>query len=459
MTSDETIVAVSSAVGSAARMIVRTSGPRAIELLVVMAPDAADAAGGSASRRLLRFADLACPAWVYVFRGPRSYTGEDLVEYHLPGSPVLIEWFVCTLTRADGVRPAEPGEFTARAYFNGRIDLTQAEGVAAVVSAQSQLQADAGRRLMAGDLARRVKEPADLVLATLALLEVGIDFSDEDVTFLPKDALLERLSACRGMLDALLADTVRFKPLGHEPTVVLVGRPNAGKSTLMNRLAGYERAVASATPGTTRDALTERVRLRRGTIRLIDVAGLEDEGVSERFEELNAASDTDDPEDSAVDTIARQMSSRARREIERADLVVRVTAVDDARSPLDAGREPDLSILSKADLSVSSADGQKRDLEISAHTGNGIDRLIDALDTLAFGREGGQLSLNTRHESAVTRAGDALERALALAVADGPVELIAAELREVIADLGAILGEVTPDDLLSEIFARFCIGK
>ncbi|QOV91178.1 tRNA modification GTPase [Humisphaera borealis] len=454
MNSDETIVAVSSAVGSAARMIVRTSGPAALTLLADLVRDPVPADGGSAFPSHLAFSGVFCPAWVYVFRSPASYSGEDLVEYHLPGNPVLVEMFVSHLRgRHDlQIRAAEPGEFTARAYFNGRMDLTQAEGVAAVVAAQSEQQEQAGRRLMAGELARRIREPADLILATLALVEVGIDFSDEDVTFLPIDDLLSRIDQCRNMLSSLLSDSARFKPLGYEPTLILVGRPNAGKSTLLNALAGYERAVASATAGTTRDALTARIALERGYVRVVDVAGLE-EGLTV-----------------VGDDIKSQMTRRALDEIARADRVILVVPVDDAALPVDAGRVADLVVRTKCDtVPAVAADASQRlasppgpipTVAVSALTGQGMDALRRRLDEQAFGRdEAATLTLNARHEAAILAADQALVQVRDLVEAGGAVELVAAELWEVLAQTGRVLGQVTPDEILDEVFSRFCIGK
>lgn len=462
MNPDDTIVAVGSASGFAARMVVRTSGPRATEAALALAPDLSDLPG-SAARATLRFAGLTCPAWVYVFRGPRSYTGDDSVEYHLPGNPVLAELLLCHL-RAAGLRPAEAGEFTARAYFNGRLDLTQAEGVAATIAAGSARELAAARGLMAGELARRLTAPADALLDTLALVELGIDFADEDVTVLPPAELLVRVEECRAQLRAVLADTGRFRRLSHEPTFVLAGRPNAGKSTLLNALAGYDRAVASPAAGTTRDAVSADVPLARGFVRVVDVAGL-------GADEPAVAGDGGSPS-AAPFAVAKRMREQAERAIAEADFVLLLTPCDEPHETPDVGRTPDLVVSTKADLaglSTGSGTGVKPDgrststrpVRVSAATGSGLDELRTALDELAFGRGGtdSRLALNARHVEAIGRAIAGLDRAGQLAATGGPAELVSAELRDAVEAIGGVLGRVSPDVLLGRIFSQFCIGK
>jgi tRNA modification GTPase len=472
MHADDTIVAVSSASGPAARMIVRTSGPTALAAARKLSADVPGGLipSGTAVYARLAYSDLVCPAWVYLFPGPRSYTGDDLVEYHVPGNPILARLLVAHL-EAGGLRPAEPGEFTARAYFNGRIDLTEAEGVAATIAAGSEQELAAARRLMAGELTRRLVGPTDAVAEALALLEVGIDFSEEDVSFLSAGDLRARAAAAAGTLRELLADAPRFEQLSHEPTFVLVGRPNAGKSTLFNALAGYERAVASPVAGTTRDALSAVVALARGQVRVVDVAGLEppdgvvpvDGGSSESGDNPLVA-DAADPHVG----VRRRMRATALRAVAEADFVVMVRSPEQpAADAAEVSRPPDLVVVSKLDLARpragpavgAEAHTKSPTLYVSAVTGDNMEALRVALDRLAFGRGGSEarLALTARHVAAVEEAVTALDRAAAAAA--GPCELAAVELRAALDALGRVSGRVSPDELLGRIFGQFCIGK
>ena len=438
MISGDTIAAISSAVGAGARMIVRASGP-AVRGIHTRLTDTADFPPGSARCTYLSFAGIVVPAWVYLFGTPRSVTGEDVVELHIPGNPLLAGMLLDELIRL-GARQAEAGEFAARAYFNGRIDLAEAEGIAATIAAQSQRELTAARQLMAGELARRLGPVLDLIFQTLGLVEVGIDFSEEDISLLSKSQIVNRIDSAQAALTALLSESARFERLFHEPHIVLVGRPNAGKSTLLNALARQERAVVSPQPGTTRDVIWAEVHLRRGMVRIVDVAGLDEAREDE--------------------VIAQSMQNRASQTMQQADVLVLVRDCTDTRPEPVLSRQPDLRVISKIDLRLDRSRGQGSEVGVSASSGLGLDDLRDRLDELAFGQAGGgaALALNARHVQAIDEALQALARAGSCATAAG-AEVLAMELRESLDAIGSVLGRVTPDDVLGRIFSTFCIGK
>jgi tRNA modification GTPase len=438
MHAGDTIAAISSSIGPSSRIILRLSGPSSHSIARSIAPDwKPDHA--SASYTILSFANLRCPSWLYTFTSPHSYTGEDLIEFHLPGSPVLAKLLLDDLLHRN-VRLAEAGEFTARAYFAGKLDLTEAEGVAATIAASNEQELQAARQLLAGELARRLQPTMELITQTLALIEVGIDFSEENVTFLQGSEILHRFEQIDGDLVQLLDDTSRFEQLAHEPRIVLVGRPNAGKSTLINALTGQPRAVVSSTAGTTRDVLTAELNLPHGRVLLTDVAGIEAGTVHEN-------------------RIADLMQQHAQRALESADRVVLIHDASENIPPLVLTRSVDLFVFSKADL-LPASKTNTGEIRVSAKTGAGMDELREAIDRLAFGQEGraGTLALNSRHVAAVLEAREAIARATSC-TNNAAAELIALELREALDVLGRVLGCVTPDDVLGRIFSTFCIGK
>jgi tRNA modification GTPase len=436
----DTIAAISSAGGRGTRMIVRVGGGGAVAIAGGILQEPVRVANSAQVNRL-KLDGGSCPVWVYLFAAPRSYTGEDLVELHVPGNPLLARMVLARLFAA-GARQAEAGEFTARAYFSRRMNLTEAEGVAATISASNEQELRAARQLLSGELSRRLRPAMDLVAQTLALVEAGIDFSDQDISFLDQGQMTQRIDESVGMLVELVGQSERFERISHEPRVVLAGRPNAGKSTLLNALAGRERAVVSAVAGTTRDCLSAEVRLERGIVHVSDVAGLEDQKT---------------PGADVHAQVDKQMHEQAIRATETADYVVLVTDVTDARPLLRLEREPDLLVFTKRDLLERViSDG----VLVSARSDVGMAVLRSRLNDLVFGSTNvaNSLALNARHLRSIAVAQDALGEALE-AVPTAGAEVVAMELREALDALGQVLGEVSPDDLLGQIFGSFCIGK
>jgi tRNA modification GTPase len=273
----------------------------------------------------------------------------------------------------------------------------------------------------------------DLLAQTLALIETGIDFAGEEITVLDRQQTKSRIARIDAELKKLLSESSRFEALSHEPRIVLVGRPNAGKSTLLNALAGIDRAIVSPSAGTTRDALSAPMILRRGIVTVLDIAGIE--------------------EIQSPDELSQQMHAASLRAVEAADVIVLVREVGDHRPEIPLPVQPHLRVRSKVDISSQPSP----DLCVSAHTGEGMKPLRDRLDELAFGPSsaGSSLALNARHIHCIEEARAALHRG----GSNIEAELIALELREALDALGEILGAITPDDVLGRIFSKFCIGK
>jgi len=446
----DTIAAIATAAGAAGVGIVRLSGPRARAI-------AGTLTGATLRARHahhVRFLDADGAAiddgialW---FRAPRSYTGEDVVELQAHGSPVLLAQLLRRCL-ALGARMARPGEFTERAFLEGRLDLAQAEAVADLIHAGSEAAARAARRALDGDFSHAVQALAERLVALRMLVEAGFDFPEEGID-LPIDiALAATLADVQAALAGLRTAAARGRRLVDGLHVVLVGAPNVGKSSLLNALAAEERAIVDAQAGTTRDLLRETIALDGIVVTLVDTAGLHASG----------------------DAVEREGMRRARAELARADLVLAV--LDAARGDLAAQRAalaadlPDADMLwlhNKADLAPdpmpadASASGGAA-LAVSARSGAGLDALRARLRAAAGADASagtGSFSARERHLEALARA-DAHLAAARLRLDGGEAELAAEDLRLAHAALGEITGAVDADQLLGRIFAGFCIGK
>jgi tRNA modification GTPase len=445
-TGNDTIVAIATAAGSAGVGIVRLSGPgsRGIAQALcgrTLAPRRA---------RHVRFRDADEEAIddgiALYFAAPASYTGEDVVELQAHGSPVLLQQLLARCC-ALGARIARAGEFSERAFRNGKLDLAQAEAVADLIAAGDVRAARAARRSLDGEFSRRVDALAADLLALRVQVEAAIDFADEPLDTLGGAAIRARLAALAQSLAALLAAAERGRRLRDGLHAVIVGPPNAGKSSLLNALAGSERAIVTEIAGTTRDLLQETIRSDGIELTLVDTAGLREGG----------------------DAIEREGMRRARAELERADLAL---VVLDARDP-QPGREAVAAAIAqvphrlwlhnKADLLPASTAAPGIDeLRISAHTGAGLEALHARLKSLALGAGAdsgeGTFSARARPVEAQRRAAAELEAA-ADALGDDALDLAAEALRCGHDALGDVTGRIVPDALLGHIFSAFCIGK
>lgn len=469
---DDTIVAVSSPAGTGVRGIIRLSGPSAFGLAagVFTCGDGRSLTELPGHRRvagrLWMEESVSVPAEVYTFRAAASYTRQDVIEFHTIGAPAVLAAILERLTTA-GARPAEPGEFTARAFFSGAMDLTRVEGVAAIIHARNDSQLRASEALLHGRLSRRSNELREQLVDLLALIEAEIDFSEEAVEFVTPQRVVEVVGRVSEELASLIHHAPSIERLESLPEVMLVGRPNAGKSTLMNALTGMDRAIQSAMPGTTRDVLSAPLSVPGGEVMLLDAAGLD--------VEAGALID-----DKAAHPDA-QAQVVARRSMRRTDMLILVVdATDSPRKTLESLRRalpphPMCVVLSKADLALPTEldrlAGQLRGPTpvhvVSAIAGQGVDSLRDEIGRAVFAAGGSSaaeiLTLSDRQRQSLRSAYDALRRARHLCE-DCPsvmsaAELLAVEIREAITALSLLVGEVATEELLGRIFSRFCIGK
>ncbi len=442
----DTIAAIASPQGRSLRGIVRVSGPSTFEALQACVTPAPTGAGAHRCRFDLDGAAL--PILLLTFQAPASYTSEDAAEIQAPGNPDLLNRMLELLCAHDGVRPANPGEFTARAHLNGKLTIEQAEGVAALIAAEDESQRQAADDLLTGATGDRYRAIADEIAEALALVEAGIDFTDqEDVVAITPGDLLARLGAQLEQIDTLLGPVAAAAP-NESPSVVLVGAPNAGKSTLFNALLGKPRAIVSATPGATRDALREPLDLGTSQATLIDLAGL-DESLAGR---------------SAIDAEAQLI---ARETINAASVVV----VCDPSGAFElASLAPSgavtLRVRTMADLPSAGDDAFTDALRVCSLDGWNLNALRRAIgDACAAARGDSATHVLPRHQAALTIARQniqsATDRAALFADTDRlhDEELIADPLRAALDALGTITGQVSPDDVLGRIFSSFCIGK
>ena len=382
-----------------------------------------------------------------VLRRPRTFTREDTVEISCHGGP-RVSRMVLDAVLASGARMAEPGEFTQRAFLNGRMDLTQAEAVADLIHARTRRAVAAAAEQLAGGLSRRIEPLRDELMRVLAHVEAYIDFPEEDIQPETGAQLLSRLVAIEASLEALLRTAAEGRVLRQGLRTVIVGRPNAGKSSLLNRLLDLDRAIVSAIPGTTRDTLEEVVELRGIPVVLVDTAGLREAG----------------------DVLEAEGIRRSRAALESADLLLLVL---DGSEPLSG---EDLSLLSETSQVRRVVIANKSDLPrqagfpagvdpvwLSCRTGAGVEALEAAIESAAAIRTGDAehagVAVNLRHAEALRRTLMGLRTALGALRSGIPADLVALDLRSAAAALGEICGRTATEDLLDLIFSQFCLGK
>ena len=470
---DDTIVAISTPLGRGGIGVVRVSGPDAATIArqltgrteplkprvatfatITAGPNdpasSSDSAGSSYHSGSSRVVALSDQVVVTFFPAPSSYTGEHLVEISAHGSPVILRGIVETAMAA-GARLAEPGEFTLRAFLNGKLDLIQAEAVADLVDAATPLQARAAFDQLEGTLTTRIQQIESLLFDLIARLEASLDFPDEGYHFVQRESAADEIAVIRSRIAYLLADAARGRIIREGAQIAIAGTPNVGKSSLFNALLNSNRAIVTPIPGTTRDLLTERAEIRGVSVSLVDTAGIRE----------------------SADLIEQEGVFRARQAVSIADLTVLVL---DRSRPLgaqdmrlhDALRPgPGLVVVNKVDLAAAWSDNaiQADAALVSVKTGEGIDELVDRMaEALGLGEalRDHPLVSNVRHSDLLRQGDAALARAAEVAGASArPIseEFILADLQEAATALQEITGKRTTDDLLAHIFSRFCIGK
>jgi len=443
---NNTIVAIATPHGKGAIGIVRLSGP-----------DSHKIAGKITGKSLISRQAVFCPfldsdkrvldeGIALYFKGPRSYTGEDVVELHAHGSPLVLQALVAH-ARKLGACQARPGEFTERAFLNDKLDLLQAEAVADLIESNSLQAAKNASLSLQGRFSSDVNEALTGIISLRVFVEGALDFPEEELDFLNDGKLTEKLEDCIGSISALLERSKQGKKLREDKRVVIAGRPNVGKSSLMNQLSGYSAAIVNEISGTTRDLIEQEMIISGVSARIIDTAGLRE----------------------TTDPVEMEGVTRARETLASADVIIYVSEYGDEQEaaeevfdiPEDTGL---ILVFNKIDLFQRSPEiktGQWPEIFLSAKTGAGMDLLaeqikqglnsLDPSENLFLARE--------RHIDAMKRTLQCLARGAQQLKKSGAVELLAEDLREAQESLSELKGEFLPDDLLGEIFSRFCIGK
>lgn len=432
----DTIAAIATAAGQGGVGIVRVAGPAAHAVAHALSDHAPEVGRVRFTRFRNAQGELIDEGLLLCFAAPHSYTGDDVVEMQIHGGPWILQCLLDEITQQHPVRLARAGEFTERAFLNGKLDLAQAEAVADLIAASSQQAARAARRSLDGVFSQRCSSLHEAMLDLRMRLESAIDFPEEDIDFLSDPELQQRWSLLHVEHQHLLQQARQGAQLNQGLTVVLAGAPNVGKSSLLNALSQRDAAIVSDQAGTTRDVLQQSIQLKGVSVTVYDTAGLRE---------------SDDP-------IEQEGVRRARAAIANADYLLHLSATDaqDSVLPQTSGRC--IRVHNKIDLSGEAAgwhDETRQQIGVSAKTGAGLDDLIDALVAQAGDSD---FSARQRHVDALVDSGQALQRA-GEQLQCGQGELAAEELRLAQQALGEITGQVHSDDLLGRIFSSFCIGK
>ncbi|HUP65444.1 MAG TPA: tRNA uridine-5-carboxymethylaminomethyl(34) synthesis GTPase MnmE [Thermoanaerobaculia bacterium] len=435
----DTIVAPATPLGRSALALVRIDGPRALEMIEQLA--GTTLAERVASRVTLTDDDGPIDDAIAIsYVAPRSFTGNDLVEVSLHGSPAIVQRLIASLL-ARGARSAEAGEFTERAVMNGKIDLAQAEAIGDLIASRTALQGKLALANLGGMLSREAEEIRSALLDLLMRLESALDFADEDITFISREDLVREIGRVSSRIESLESTFTRGRATAAGITLVILGRPNAGKSTLLNMLCGTERAIVTPIPGTTRDLLRETIEIGGLPVTLVDTAGLRE---------------TDDPVESIGVTRARDAAGKGELVLYLIDASAGAT-----REDLEfLAAEPDaIEVYTKTDL----REAPPGKFGMSAVRREGVNELLELLESRiidAFAVPEGSAAVTNERQLSALRAAHLLLSSASEASSTGSTEeIVAADLRAAAEALKALTGDISRQDVLLAIFSKFCIGK
>lgn len=447
---EDTICATITAYGVGAISIVRVSGPKALEVGDKIFIGKHRISESPTHRvyygRLINNID---DVLVTVFRKPHSYTGEDSIEISHHGN-FLITRKIIQLLLDNGVRLAEPGEFTKRAFLNGKLDLLQAEAVSEIIQSRSDIAVQSARKQLDGILSNKIREIKDYLVEVLGLLELELDFVEEDIEFVDKSTLIQKIKNIIELISKLLSTFQTGRMIYEGINVLIIGKPNVGKSSLLNRILNDERAIVSEIPGTTRDVIKEEIFIDGTLFRFFDTAGLR----------------------KSTDVIEEEGIKRAIQLVEKADIIIHLIDFDSLDENLndfkiDASNKYIIKALNKVDLLSEEQRGiinSKNDvLKISAKTGEGIDKLFELFKNYIYQNnlysEDVAVISSLRHYNSLTNAKIALENAILSLEENQSNEFVAIDLRKAANSMKELTGEITSEEILNSIFSKFCIGK
>lgn len=447
---NDTICAAITAYGIGAVSIVRVSGPKALEIgdkIFIGKHKISD----SPTHRIYygRLVNDIDDVLISVFREPHSYTGEDSIEISHHGN-FLITKKIIQLLLENGARIAEPGEFTKRAFLNGKIDLLQAEAVSEIIQSRSDIAVQSARKQLDGFLSDKIKEIKNYLVEVIGLLELELDFVEDDIELVDKPVLINKIDNIIHLIDRLLSTFQTGKLIYEGVNVLIIGRPNVGKSSLLNKIVNDERAIVSDIPGTTRDIIKEEIFIDGTLFRFFDTAGLR----------------------TSIDVIEEEGIRRAKNLVEKADIIIHLIEFDSLDENLidfgiDASNKTVIKALNKFDLLL---ENQKNVLthydnliKISAKTGEGIDKLFELFKNYLINHqiysEDVAVISNIRHFNSLKSAKDSLINAKQSLLENQSNEFVAIDLRKAANSLKELTGEITSEEILNSIFSKFCIGK